>query len=414
MTFFVDTNILLHFVPLDQVDWNEVCGTSSVTILIAPIIIDELDKHKRNSNAKISKRAKTVVKRIGEIGLKGNLSPFVSFEVITKRPPIDLYQKYSLDKEEQDDRLLAAILDYKQTHDQTIKLISNDLGPNLKCLSLEIGTLSLPEKYELKEEEDDLTKENTRLKEQINKLKSGIPKLSLVFPDGKTFHTIKLNPFDFSAFKKEKMQEIEMENPYMPKPKEDKLAWAFRSPFLTEKSIDDYNSDLAKYYLEYESYLSECEQYFVERNLTAELKFKLVNEGVVPAENIDFKLHFPDGFLLKNHIPKNKADKPRPPFKPGEALTLNPMIFSSFSPPPQPNPISFVGRGFASIKKTNSYDVTFDLSVLKHNQDFVFKDVFLTFDNLDSALGFNIDYKLYAANIPDVLTGQLNVIVEKG
>ena len=93
MTFFVDTNILLHYVPLDQVDWNEVCGTNSVTILIAPIVIEELDKQKRNSNAKISKRAKTVVKRIGEIGLKRNLSPFVSFEVITKRPSIDLYEK---------------------------------------------------------------------------------------------------------------------------------------------------------------------------------------------------------------------------------------------------------------------------------------------------------------------------------
>jgi hypothetical protein len=412
MTLFIDTNIILHFTPLDQVDWAEVCGEQKVNILFAPVVIEELDKQKRNSNSRISKRAKNAVKKIGEIGITGNWTDNISIQVITKRPASETYLNHSLNREEQDDRLLAAIIEFKATSDGKVKLITNDLGPKLKCLSLGVEAMSLPDKYELKEEDDDVIKENNKLKEQINKYKSGVPKLSLQFDNDESFIAIRLKRFDFSDFKSLKMSEIEREHPYMEVPKEDTLRWAFRHPFVNEESIKNYNLDLAKFYLEYETYLSECEAHFVKLNLTESIKFKLFNKGVIPAGDIDVKLHFPDGFSLKDRKPKNTAEKPRPPFKPGEALTLNPYIFSSIARP-NIDALSFPAKGSPSIKKTNSYDVAFDLDTLKHNQEFIFEELFVTFDSFENAVGFKVDYKIFAANIPDVLTGQLNVIVEK-
>ncbi len=412
MKLFIDTNIILHFTPLDQVDWTEVCGQRSVEILFAPIVIEELDKHKRNTNPRISKRAKAAIKKIGEIGITGIWSENVHITVVTKRPNNGIYADNSLDKEEQDDRLLATIIDHINTKGADIRLITNDLGPKLKCLSFGIETISLPDKYELKEEDDELTKENNKLKDQINKYRLGIPKLNLLFDNNKPFITIKIKEFDFSEFRKSEVAKIESEHPYMDIPKEDTLNWVFRHPFINKASVDKYNSELAKFFITYEGYLTGCETYYRNVFFTKAIKFKLLNEGSIPANDIDIKMHFPDGFTLKNRKPKNNSEKPRPPFKPGEELTLNPHIISSIARP-DINPLPFSAKGFPSIKKTNSYDVTFDLKTLKHNQDYIFDDLFLTFDSFDSASGFTVDYKIYAANIPEVLTGQLNVIVER-
>lgn len=412
MKFFIDTNIILHFVPFDQVDWREIYGTETVEILLAPIVIEELDKQKRSTNQRVSKRAKTAIKKIGEIGISGYWSANVLISILTTRPNNSLYSDNSLDKEEQDDRLIAAIIDYKNSVDSEVVLITNDLGPKLKCLSFGIRTDSLPEKYELKDEEGDLIKENAKLKEEINKYRQAIPKLNLLFDNDKSFIKIIISEFDISDFKTRQMSEVKSEFPYMEIPKQDSLRWPFAHPFLSPASIEKYNSELDSFFLEYEEYLSECELYYRRVSLTESIKFKLINTGSIPASDVDVKLHFPDGFTLQSDMPTNDAEKPRPPFKPGQALTLNPSIFSSLISP-QIGPMHFPGKGSPSIKKTNSYDVVFDVGTLKHNQDYIFDEVLLIFDSFGEAQGFTIDYKIFAGNIPEVLTGKLNVIVEK-
>ena len=108
-----------------------------------------------------------------------------------------------------------------------------------------------------------------------------------------------------------------------------------------------------------------------------------------------------------------EPEKPQPPLKPGEALTLKSNIFPTSYLPHSPSDISFARRGIPSIKKTNSYDVEFDLDSLKHHQNFVFDDLLITFDDYESAIGFTIDYKLFAANIQEIVKGKLNIKVDK-
>ena len=408
MILFIDTNILLHYSSLEQVDWKEVCGVDNVRILLSPVVIEELDKHKRNANPKISKRAKNVIRKISETGLIGNWGNSVTIEVITKRPMNETFIKHSLDKEEQDDRLLAVILEFENADNKSLKLLTNDLGPKLKCLSLSIETLSLPEKYELKEEEGELVKEIIKLKEQLNKYESQAPKLSFQFENNKDFYSIKLIKFDFEEIKREKLTKIILENPHMNNPQDP--FWNMRDPFINAKSVDSYNSGLDKFYNEYEDYLIESKEHFSKVSLTNAIKFKLSNLGSIPANDIDIKLHFPDGFLLKNEKPRNKNKKPSSPMKPGEIFKSQ-LIFP-LSHAPQTNLIPGITTS-AQIKKTNSYDVSFSLKSLKHNQDFIFEEIFLTFDSFDSAGGFQIEYKIYAANIPTVQEGYLNVIVEQ-
>jgi len=408
MILFVDTNILLHYSNLDQVDWKEVCGNNNVQILFSPVVIEELDKHKRNPNQKVSKRAKNVIKKISDTGLTGNWGSSVTIEIITKRPTNETYLKYSLDKEEQDDRLLATILEFSASRSNDVKLLTNDLGPRLKCISLGIETLSLPETYALKED-DELSKEITRLKEQLNKYQTRIPRLALHFENNKEFHSILLTPFDFEKIKVEKLSKAIQKNPHIEISKD--LSSIMKFQFLGTKSIEAYNSELNKYYSDYEEYLIESKEFFLTASLTSSIKFKLSNSGSVPANDIDIKLHFPDGFSLKDRKPKNKMNKPTVPFKPGEIFTRLPILPTLYSTP-SVNPIPGITTSF-QIKKTNSYDVSLTLKTLKHNQDFISDEILVVFDSLESAASFQIEYEIYAANIPDIIEGKLNVIIEK-
>lgn len=408
MKLFIDTNILLHFNSLDKVDWLEVCGSKKIEVLFAPIVIEELDKQKRNNNSKISKRAKEVIRKIHNIGNKGNWSDNVYIEIILKRTPDKIFFDNDLDKEVHDDRLLASLIHYKNTVEKDVKLLTNDLGPKLKCQWLSIECLSLPEQYELNNEDEDIIKENKSLKDQINKIKLSIPKLKLLFDDDKEFTTIRIKKFDFDVFYEKEMESIHSK--YKLYDLSNNKSNLYFGPLINYESLLNYNIELLSFFDKYGDYLVESENYFRSLFLTNSLKFKLFNEGSIPATDIDVKLHFPDGFDLSSRLIKNNQKEPIPPSKPGELLS-NVNLASQLSQIiTKPNVTS--RKGFPSINKTNSYDVTFTLETLKHNQDYVFNSIYLTFDSFEGSKGFTIDYKIYAANIPDVIHGQLNVRIE--
>ena len=85
MKIFVDTNILLHFAPLDKIDWKEVVGASPVTIIISKLVLSELDKHKRGDR-KIQGRAREALSTISRFNGK-MLNPALGIEVVATPPP---------------------------------------------------------------------------------------------------------------------------------------------------------------------------------------------------------------------------------------------------------------------------------------------------------------------------------------
>ena len=142
---FLDTNIFIHFLDFAQIDWNNVFNSEDeVVIILAPIVIDELDKHKYNKNQKISKRVKKLLPRIekaieniGQIKLK----------IIPLRPSEKTFLENNLDKSQQDDCLLAAIIEFQKTlyFRDKVTYVTNDIGPRLKAKSLNIPAVTLPE-----------------------------------------------------------------------------------------------------------------------------------------------------------------------------------------------------------------------------------------------------------------------------
>ncbi|MEQ6335778.1 hypothetical protein [Sphingobium sp. MK2] len=55
---FLDTNILMHFQRIDQIDWPDIADATECILLIAPVVIRELEKHKvQHSSPKLRERA---------------------------------------------------------------------------------------------------------------------------------------------------------------------------------------------------------------------------------------------------------------------------------------------------------------------------------------------------------------------
>ena len=62
---FLDTNVYLHCQPFYQVNWLDIVGAKAVTIVLPPIIIRELNKHKdTSSRPRVRRRAGATLKKL--------------------------------------------------------------------------------------------------------------------------------------------------------------------------------------------------------------------------------------------------------------------------------------------------------------------------------------------------------------
>jgi rRNA-processing protein FCF1 len=415
---FLDTNILIHFIHFEQIDWHEALQTAdSIKIVFAPIVIAELDKHKYSSKRKLSNRAKRILPFLEKIMLEPGFSKYES-HFIHKKPAQETFTNNALDLNDSDDKLLATILEYKATlaERDNITYVTNDVGPRLKSISLGISVLK-PEEIYLSNEPDELEQENNELKKQLSELKNRMPDIKFSFSEGQTVLEVqppkKLKSKD--EFIEQQIKKIqEKYPPYKTNdPYQNTLAAMVSFP-LSESQRIDYNESLIEFYEEYIVYLDSF--YKLERckNNSIKIQFLIQNLGSQPAENIDIDLHFPDGFDLieEDDLPELKSE-PNPPYKPKHALDIRMPSLTNFSGIVDQMYNPSKGNNFTksgpTIKRTNSYDVNFHLKILKHHHNELLDVVYAKFEDISAAKGFGIDYRITAANIPKPVIGQLHV-----
>jgi hypothetical protein len=418
---FLDTNIFLHFKPFDQINWKSITGSDSYVILIAPTIVNELDKHKYSSNKRLSKRAKSMLTKID--GLMDKAQDFIQF--IYSRPKDSTYDDFGLSRGDQDDSLLATILEYKVSNtDSDVVLITFDSGPRFKAKSLNIQSLKMPEDMLLPEEPDESEKQIKALQKENLELKNRIPKVALSFKNGETLlkQTVKPIFIDKRSFIDKALQNIQSKHtPAVKAPEVNNnnlyfnmgaISNAFNS--ITEEQINNYNLSLDRFYREYTMFLTEKYEHLDFLNHSIEIKLYLTNLGTAPAEDIDIYMHFPDGFELydKRNLPKSPTE-PEPPYKPKHAFDLGNFAMPSPIAPYREKRPNLDYELSPRIKKTNSYDVNYSFSGLKHNQLIELSKLVAHFDSIDAMRNFSIDYSIVIANHPKKIEGKLHVVFDR-
>jgi predicted ribonuclease YlaK len=131
-TVFLDTNIYLHYQPFDQINWLNTLKASEVTIIIPPITICELNKHKElHPRLWVKKRAALVIKKLSslfESESRTQIRDGVEMFLEDRDPAVD-FDKWGLKHDIQDDNLMASIIASKDENPESkVVLVTSDAG----------------------------------------------------------------------------------------------------------------------------------------------------------------------------------------------------------------------------------------------------------------------------------------------
>jgi hypothetical protein len=395
---------------------------------VSPTVLNELDQKKYSAyDINISHRAQKIISKISEITTSievNSINKNLGFMCISKEPSID-WEKEGLSPQIPDDRIIASILEQKNNF-KNLLLITSDIGLKLKASRKEIRCISLPDKYLLKIKKDKKQEEIEKLKNKITILENRLPILKLkILADNELSEFIKISLKKYTSPSEEeilkKVESIKNELKYEPSVRTNGSLITLLSFFNNvseneikryEKGLDEYIKEMSKYYRE-EAKNKEFQSRLIE------LKFVIINIGNQPAEDIDIFIYFPDGSTLfsKDELPQ----EPEEPGKPILPRTQQELIsrLAHFSIPniSIPNVSSIIpniSRNLSSgpkIRKTNSYEVRYDVSKLKHTIQFYLEPIYILFESIDLARSFKISYSILADNLPEPSNGDLNIVI---
>lgn len=413
---FVDTNILLHFKAFDEIKWKDFIE-SEFQIVIAPVILYELDKHKYNNNPKISKRSKGIVSKI-LLHIDNRSYPI---SILQQRPPLEILKNYQLNADHQDDLLMASIIHFSQSisDDDKCFLVTDDTFASIRSVSLGIISIALDESLRLAEGLDEQAKLIESLKKENQQLKERIPKIDLYGPDRTKLleYEVQTQIKTLKELKEDKLNEIRITYPFMDLIEMD----AYKNPSILMKfqqltvigneTRKRYNKELDEFYTEYEEYVEEKYKQAVKFYQSLTLNLILYNEGTSPGENIDVWMHLPDGFTVVDKLASSPVE-PKPPYKPkhdfdfgGHPISLPMGIDRDIFFPK----IDAVDPNRLTIRKTNSYEVQCNCKLLKHNMQYKINPIFIQYDSFVDMKSFSIDYILNISNVPHQISGKINV-----
>ncbi|MGC9222253.1 MAG: PIN domain-containing protein [Solirubrobacteraceae bacterium] len=140
----IDTNVLLHYLPPEQIKWPEIVGKLHVRLVIPLRVIEELDEKKYTGSARIAKRAREILPRIersvGEAGLPGPLQSHVTIEVLTE--PGQRHRPTDADEE-----ILNTAAELRDLSGGEATIVTGDTGARLRAQALSLRTIRPPDTF---------------------------------------------------------------------------------------------------------------------------------------------------------------------------------------------------------------------------------------------------------------------------
>lgn len=417
---FLDTNIFLHFLDFEQIDWNKVIDSKGdITIAMPPIVLAELDKQKYNPNQKISKRAKKALQKIHAF-IENTETANYPIKYISNRPIDETFTQNSLERREQDDNLLASIIEFNKILNEPDKafLVTNDIGIKLKAGTLNIKSIKISDEFLLPHEPDELEKKNRTLEKELLELKNKVPVVSLSFIDNSdlVIKAKRQKIISKDIFIQEKLRKIKLDHPYL-RFEGDPLA----NPLLlmsmrsmqkpTHQQVLNYNRELDEFFIKYTAFLESSYVNLYVKAHSIAFQILINNTGTTPAIDIDVEITFPKDIIpyLKEEIPI--LTEPQLPIQPqtrfdhrnSTVTDLKAQMRSIISPEiKKPIEKAVVFRGKISSVRIN-------VKELKHNKHFLIEPIYTKLPDHEDINGFMIEYKLKISNVPKVVDGKLHV-----
>jgi hypothetical protein len=439
---FIDTQIFLHFTFFTDIDWSAVADASEVTIMMPPIVLRELEKHKYNQKDEtLRRRAENASAKLAELFRSGEEVRPRARIIFEAKEPDDEFSAHRLSRETQDDHLLASICLYRREHsDEDILLITNDMPLQVKAAPLAIETRELPAKYRLPVEPDPNVKKIREIERQMRELTQRLPRPVLRFSNGQNRLEFKA-PVSAAPVRSvaERMEAVKRKYPKMevPSPPPPPLPRPENSdPYEVvirvnlyeddkprQRDVEEYNEALDSFYEEYERYLVALDKAKDLNARKVELKIRLENSGTAPVEDAVIFMSLPGNLRLTQD--KTIFKYPSTPKPPELPKPRSRSALDDWYRPPRPSEIFLPPRPTTYVEPPNVERNDFSYGEKYHQVSFTVRrathglvydcpyDTFIILESLEAARSFKIEYQIVAANIPKPVEDALHVIVKR-
>jgi rRNA-processing protein FCF1 len=142
----VDTHLMLHFLPPEQVDWKEIVGVEPVRLFLPITVVDELDELKYTGKDRVRGKARTALtnleRAVGPGGSPGRVKEGVSIEV-------ELAFSDNPRDPDADRSIISVCVELEQLAGKptSVSLVTGDAGMRLRAAQHHVRVVAMPEKY---------------------------------------------------------------------------------------------------------------------------------------------------------------------------------------------------------------------------------------------------------------------------
>lgn len=178
---FLDTNVLIHGLAIEQIDWPKRLGADEVVLVLASEVMRELDRLKDGAEGRLPRnRARDFLSRFKRYEDDVDREPgaVVRDQVWLRALPNEPRIRSGFDEHNGDDRIINSILEFDGAGARLL-LIARDTGIRVKARANGIERMSLPEELELKAEPDETERELAQARKELDRLRNRVPRIRL-------------------------------------------------------------------------------------------------------------------------------------------------------------------------------------------------------------------------------------------
>lgn len=328
---FVDSNVFLQCRPLEDLDWNSLCGSGEVTLLVPSAVLAELDTHKSNGNSRRAQRSRRALQFLNSI-----LEAPDDMVVIRDNPSKVLARfapEVSGDTPKlNDDSILFEVAEMARTRtNEVVALVTLDTNLKVKAKRRGLRFFPVPAEWLLPPEPDERDKRVQQLEEQVALLKKQVPIIKITMEERCEIKLVipKYEPLSPGTVKRL------MDAMTATFPMKTDFSLTASERFIAVGSVGLFplhppaDRTIAKYqheeYPEWERSLRKrLEQLHSSlhlRDATAEIRLFVENTGTVPGDHVQIAIRPSEGFLNVEReyhakLLENQLTRPRVPIPP--------------------------------------------------------------------------------------------------
>lgn len=448
LVVFPDTNCLLHYPCIQEIDWRLLCDAEVVRLILSRQVIAELDEKK--SHPTLRDRAERTIKEIRRLLKKdGQVRDQVTIDVYSKNVSVSEYL-HGLNNDSQDYQIVCHVLAFAKECDPVpVAIVTEDLGMELRCKTFNVLVIEPARENRLPNPTTELDKKYTKAIQELQSLQNMLPRIEIAIgSDEDQFEApcrIALldpgpKPDDAESMIAAKRRELAINRPIPPKhPLEkpesvnemkslirtaDFYALGQSLSKISDEEYSRYERDLESYFVKYRCYLDYELRWHQERSRAFRFWLKFVNNGNTPATDLQISLQFTPVLqaLVYNGERVGSISKPvKEPETPTRPRCLNDLSafgasFShlrlpDFSPRRAKPDFDYYPDVELIGKSASGFILQFSSSKLSHHKPIVVGPIIGIFRNFQMVKPFQIEATITADNIPTANQKKLNIII---